>query len=297
MRLSTLVVGAPFLALAIPVAAAKTTKAEVDSWMTRGNERMTAGARLLSLGEKKRAGKAFAEGREIYTKVLAELPRVKLRQPSRLAYWINVHWNLACSRALQGQKERAIDAVERLLSAGFDTWIQLRKERDFDSIREHPRFKAAVRLAKTAQALRRRYLPLLEKKAELFPYQLKASATDGSVVDLSTLRGKLVLIHVTVDLQAARDLATLQRMFGRRLTVVALVPKDTLDAEVLKKHLLLPFKTVEATKAQLEAANSTPLPTTLFLDKAGRVRFQARRASELPLKWLILRLLDLEEPK
>ena len=288
------------LAGASSLAAAAPSKAEIERLMTRGNGDMTRGAKLLAAGKRADAKEAFAAGARRYEEALASLVAVKeLRQPARLGFWINANWNLACAHALLGEPEPALDAFERVLSAGFDTWIQLRRERDLDAIRELPRFKAMLRLAKTAQGLRREYRPQLERKVARFPYALRASDVRGRELDLAKLAGRLVLVHVAKDLRALDELRALQRMYAGRLRVVALVHDPKPDAAARWRQAVerkgVDFPLVLASAEQLDAAKAGALPTTLFVDKASRVRFHGKGPLSLAVKWLVVRLLDLEE--
>ncbi|HMO04236.1 MAG TPA: hypothetical protein PKC67_10885 [Kiritimatiellia bacterium] len=49
-------------------------------------------------------------------------------------------YNLACSLALVGQKEKAIEALTRAVQLGYDDLEWLLKDSDLDSLRKHPHF-------------------------------------------------------------------------------------------------------------------------------------------------------------
>jgi TolB-like protein/Tfp pilus assembly protein PilF len=55
-----------------------------------------------------------------------------------------VHYNLACTLAVGGERERAIDHVERAVDLGFVGISWLSVDPDLESVRDDPRFKAAV---------------------------------------------------------------------------------------------------------------------------------------------------------
>lgn len=52
------------------------------------------------------------------------------------------HYNLACSHALCGHPQEALDALEKACALGFDDLALLRKDKDLDSLRAEPRFRA-----------------------------------------------------------------------------------------------------------------------------------------------------------
>ena len=53
-----------------------------------------------------------------------------------------VRYNLACSLALNGRHEEAIETLEKACELGFDDLALLRKDRDLDALRDDPRFVA-----------------------------------------------------------------------------------------------------------------------------------------------------------
>ncbi|HKW14602.1 MAG TPA: tetratricopeptide repeat protein, partial [Candidatus Krumholzibacteria bacterium] len=55
-----------------------------------------------------------------------------------------VHYNLACTLALGGEHERAIDHVERAVELGFVGIPWMAIDPDLVSVRDDPRFKAAI---------------------------------------------------------------------------------------------------------------------------------------------------------
>jgi adenylate cyclase len=61
---------------------------------------------------------------------------------------VGVHYNLACAYAKLGQPERALDCLERQLSASavYKGWSLswMKQDSDLDSVRDHPRFRALV---------------------------------------------------------------------------------------------------------------------------------------------------------
>jgi hypothetical protein len=54
-------------------------------------------------------------------------------------------YNLACAFALSGQKEKALDNLEKAISAGFTDRQQYESDSDLDSLRETERFKELLK--------------------------------------------------------------------------------------------------------------------------------------------------------
>lgn len=55
-----------------------------------------------------------------------------------------VRYNLACSLALLGQKESALDELERAFALGYRDTAHLLADEDLDGLRSEPRFRALV---------------------------------------------------------------------------------------------------------------------------------------------------------
>jgi Flp pilus assembly protein TadD len=55
-----------------------------------------------------------------------------------------VHYNLACSLALLGRKEAALDALERAIQLGYDDHEHLLQDSDLRSLRRDARFRELV---------------------------------------------------------------------------------------------------------------------------------------------------------
>ncbi len=64
---------------------------------------------------------------------------VQLRPEDPLA-----HYNLACSFALLNRTDHAIDNLRRAVELGYRDFRYLREDRDLDSIRQDPRFRAIL---------------------------------------------------------------------------------------------------------------------------------------------------------
>lgn len=58
-----------------------------------------------------------------------------------------VHYNVACTLAVAGENERALDHIERAMELGFAGMKWLSNDPDLVSIKDHPRFQAAIKKA------------------------------------------------------------------------------------------------------------------------------------------------------
>lgn len=55
-----------------------------------------------------------------------------------------VHYNLACSLALLGRGDEALDALDESVRLGYEDLPHLLRDEDLASLREQPRFRALV---------------------------------------------------------------------------------------------------------------------------------------------------------
>ena len=77
-----------------------------------------------------------------------------LRKASELAPNLcGVTYNLACLYALNGQKAEALDCLERSVKQGYDNAKHMQEDGDIASLREEPRFKAAVAKAQAINGI------------------------------------------------------------------------------------------------------------------------------------------------
>ena len=89
---------------------------------------------LIVLGELYTQRGLYEKGLEIDRKVCALCPADS-----------TAHYNLACSLALLGYKEDALDALEKSVDLGYSAYKHLKADPDLDNVREHPRFETIVK--------------------------------------------------------------------------------------------------------------------------------------------------------
>ena len=90
---------------------------------------------------------ALAELGHVYTRLgrLAEGLAVDRRLVLLIPENPTVHYNLACSLALCGERERALDELERAIGLGYADPAFLLEDGDLESLRADPRFAALVK--------------------------------------------------------------------------------------------------------------------------------------------------------
>lgn len=88
---------------------------------------------LIPLAEAYTRKGRYEEGLKIDKKLV----HLKKRDPS-------VHYNLACSLALVGEKNEALLTLERAVKLGYRDFDHMRKDSDLKVLREDPRFKLLI---------------------------------------------------------------------------------------------------------------------------------------------------------
>jgi tetratricopeptide (TPR) repeat protein len=89
---------------------------------------------LFELGELYTQMGRIEEGLEVDRKLVKILPD----NPT-------VHYNLACSLALAGEKRKALKALETAFKRGFTDFNMLLEDDDLESLREEPDFRALLK--------------------------------------------------------------------------------------------------------------------------------------------------------
>jgi tetratricopeptide (TPR) repeat protein len=275
----------------------------IQALQDRGDETLAAAGTLFRQGEGSRdAACARAdEAAAIYARLVAELGPLKLPAAAKAEYRQHAYYGTACARTAQGRKDDAIDALDRTLAAGFDIWIQVIRDPDFDAIREEPRFKEVLSLAKATRDVYDFYREELRKHRALFDYDLRVTTVDGRALSLADLAGKVVIVTVFSTSQSlwasqAKVLSGLKQAFDGRLEIVGLAWEST-EREVRAEGgaVAYPVALVTDRAALDKIPDFGGLGTTLFVDKAGRVRFRSGGRLDRPTLWVVARLLDMED--
>jgi adenylate cyclase len=123
---------------------------------------------LTQLGRGDEARKAYQRALEFTTKYLDLQPDdarsyvlgagalARLRETERAKEWADraislapgddaILYNAGCAFAVVGDKERALDALERAIGAGLEGGDWIPQDPDWEWLRDHPRFQALVR--------------------------------------------------------------------------------------------------------------------------------------------------------
>jgi thiol-disulfide isomerase/thioredoxin len=284
----TIIICAALCALAAPAAAADAR--EVQALMLEAHDQMVAAGRLKAQAKADEAAALYGKAVTAYAQVLEALPTLAgvaketIVETRRIALY-----NTACAEAGRGEADAALNAFRKALNAGYDDFERIETDADLDPIRAEPRFaqlleRVKARILEDARDAAGPNLP----DAALFPYDLETELTTiaGTTLKLSDHVGKVIVIDYwgTWCPPCQKEIphfVKLQEEFGDKLMMVGLAWErgDNGDRAVARikrfaeKHkinypvVLLPDEKLTAKVPAFEG-----YPTTLFIDKQGRVR-------------------------
>lgn len=205
---------------------------------------------------------------------------VELTPPERVLA-PQILYNEACALALAGESNRAVASLRDALETGFARLDLIDTDTDLDSLRRLPDF---LILQRTAE---RRSVEARIAATRPFAFDPTLPDLDGKPVALATLRGEVtaVVFWGTWCVPARKQVLNLveltRRYQGRGLKVVALACEaeagDAARSAVrtfLEEHeVTLPcLMADEAVRKRLPRFEG--YPTTLLLDRDGKVRLQ-----------------------
>ena len=209
---------------------------------------------------------------------------------------------------------RKMDKAFATLDEASDTGIlneeQFQEDKDLTLIRESPRFddflkrakeKAKVQAAKEVKAL------LAENKP--FPFDFKLPDVTGKKVALADLKGKVTIVDVwgtwcpPCRMEIPHFISLYQQYHDKGLEIVGLNYENVSDKEAktrieeFVKDKKVPYPClIGDDKTQEQIPSFEGFPTTLFLDREGKVRLKTvGYRPKVILEAIVERLLD--EPK
>jgi thiol-disulfide isomerase/thioredoxin len=218
----------------------------------------------------------FLRSAEVLRKLRDTYPKLTNDEKSVLP---TVFFNEACTLALNGETARAFKSLGDALDAGFNHPEQLELDADLDSLRKFPEFQEIQKRAE------RTFASKVLAGSKPFPFDFRLPGLDGKPVALASFKGKVVLIDFWGTWCApcrkeTPHLVELARKYKEKgLEIVGLTYENENNeasrqgvASFIKEYEI-PYTCLigdEATKDLVP--DFTGYPTTLFLDREGKVR-------------------------
>lgn len=321
MRISTLFAAALTIALAAPIAIAQDDEeARIEQLLSDAMDFMTSGGELITKSKTlqgEEAEKARAQGSAAYDKAVAKYDQVlellsSLQGPEEAIAGVRAlaHYNTACARSMQGKTDEALTALGNALESGFDDFDHIGKDTDLDPIRNEARFAQLLERAraKAADEARQLAAEALSKDA-LFPYDFNVTTLDGKPLALADLKGKVVIVDYWGTWcppcrAEVPHFVELKKQFGDKLEIVGMTWENgqSGDAVIAKvkafaQQVGINYPLTLLTKREdlQKVPDLTGFPTTLFIDKQGRVRAKEVGYRDLEVLQGLVQALDAEQ--
>lgn len=320
-RTQTAFAAAFLIALAAPltIAQAQDDEQRIESLMSQAMDHMTAGGGLLARAktqEGEAAERARAEGNAAYDEAVNKyntclelLNQVAAPEEAKDEVRQIVYYNTACARSMQGRADEALTAFGQALEAGFADFDHIGKDTDLDPVRNEPRFAQLLERAraKASEEARAAASEALSPDA-LFPYDFTVTTLDGQQLALADLRGKVVIVDYwgTWCPPCRAEIphfVELKKEFGDRLAIVGMTwehgKSDAATVAKVKEFarqvgINYPLTMVATREELAKVPELEGFPTTLFLDKQGRVRAKEVGYRDLDVLRTLIQALDAE---
>lgn len=320
MRISSLFAVALTIALAAPAAFAQDDdEARVEQLLNDAMDFMTGGADHINRAKGQQgedAEKSRALGMQAYDKAVAKYDQVLellsgATGPEEMIAQVRAlaHYNTACARSMQGKTDEALTAFGQSLDSGFLDFEHIGKDTDLDNIRKEPRFAQLLERARAraSEEARDAASEALSKDA-LFPYDFTVTTLDGKQLSLADLKGKVVIVDFwgTWCPPCKAEIphfVELKKQYGDKLEIVGMTWEngqqgDAVIAKVKKfaseTGINYPLTLVTKREDLQKVPELTGFPTTLFIDKQGRVRAKEVGYRDLEVLQGLVQALDAE---
>lgn len=270
------------------------TPKDADAWFTLAELVESQGMEEASDGTTPHAALLFIEAGKAFRKF------AKLAIPERLeerqGFAAYVYYNEACGHALTGSPAKAVKSLGRAIEAGFTDLEHIQSDPDLDSLRDREDFKALIEAVPgmATEGAREEVAKLLAEN-ETFEFDFELQTIDDQTVRLSDLRGKVVIVDFwgTWCPPCRREIphfVALHKQYkDAGLAIVGLnyegVEADearTKIAEFAKANGIEYPCLLGDEKTRDQVPNFEGYPTTLFIDRTGKVRLKVVGYHEKP---------------
>ena len=211
-------------------------------------------------------------------------------------------YNAACTLSLDGEGARAVETLIEAFKAGFGRIDLLDTDDELDPLRKLPEFQGLQKTVERAHVLTQ----LAHNKDMTFPFDFALPDVDGKTVRLADFKGKVTLLQFwgtwcVPSRKQVPHLIALEKQFGDEGFAVVSIAYESGEGNAAKRAVRTFDEQHEVEYPSLIGDDATlaripdfaGFPTTLFLDREGKVRY--RVTGYLPLAVLetvVTTLLD-----
>jgi thiol-disulfide isomerase/thioredoxin len=235
---------------------------------------------LLRKGNRQYGYETYVEAGELWRKLAAA--GIELGEQDRGLYSTALY-NLACAQAIKKEVEPALAALREAVDGGFLRLDLLQTDVDLDNLRSLPEFNEIVEGVAT---LRRTNAQQRLSAEAIFPFDFQLPNVEGEILSLKDYEGKVLIVDIWAtwcgpcQREIPHFVSLHQKFKDRGLEIVGINYEQETDPDELNQLMRrairdkrIPYQCIvgdEATRQQIPAFGG--FPTTLFLDRQGRVR-------------------------
>lgn len=201
----------------------------------------------------------------------------------------NIYFNEAGALARSGQLTEAVSAIDDAVANGFTELSTIDQEPEFASVRESEGF--AQHMEAWQQAVKERIMAKVRqdlKKGETFPFTFSGTDIHGTEQSLEALKGKVVIVDFwgTWCPPCRAEIPSfvrLQETYGEQGFQMIGLNYERKDTEEENLKGVLDFAEefsinypclLSDVETREQVPNFQGYPTTLFIDRAGKVRMK-----------------------
>jgi thiol-disulfide isomerase/thioredoxin len=196
--------------------------------------------------------------------------------------------------ASEGKPEPALAAIKQAIDGGFDDLDAIEKETDLEPVRKLPQYKElteAIRLAKIEEEKKeleeaRKAIPGELASFKSFPFDFKLKDTNDKPVSLADYKGKVTIVDVwgtwcpPCRMEIPHFVDLYKEYKAKGLEIVGINCNEQGTPEQVKKKIKDFAKETNISytcvlndeKTEEKIPGFQGYPTTLFLDRSGKVR-------------------------
>lgn len=240
----------------------------------RGDQVEDKAARIAMF---RKSTETFAKLRKLY----------KDQTPYEKAFYGRSRLGEARALALEGKPDRSLAAIKEALAGGFDDYDAIDEEKDLESVRKLPELRTLLDQAYKAKVDEEKPLVAEEmSKSKPYPFDFELKDTDEKAVTLADSRGKVTIVDVwgtwcpPCRKEIPHFVALYNAYQAKGLEIVGINCNEEGGRDEIKKTIKdfaakyqMRYKCVlNDDKTETKIPDFSGYPTTLFVDRAGKVR-------------------------
>jgi thiol-disulfide isomerase/thioredoxin len=222
--------------------------------------------------------------------------------PDELALVASFLYNEACAYGIDDDADKALASLLEAVDAGFADADQLAKDADLALLRDRPEFKElqdrvvqkseerAREEAEQARAAEEQTLEEVKRqlaKAETFPFDFTLNDLDDEPVSLADYKGKVVIVDIwgtwcpPCRMEIPHFIELKKRYADKGFDIVGINYESSDDdqakeaiADFVKENGINYKCVLGDEETQRQVPEFEGFPTTLFIDRAGKVRLK-----------------------